>query len=324
MDPLVKIAFILCAERGVLERTSVLFARSLRQFGGRLRDAPIHTYAPRHGFDIGAGTKRDLEKLEVTHHYHPLNLRFPDYPLANKPFVAAFAERTLAADVIVFADSDMIVLSEPSALIIPEDHDVGIRPVDLKGIGVSDERDEEYPYWHDLYGVCGVKDKSFVKATVSGERIFSYWNTGLIASRTTKQLFSGWLENFTKVMSAGLIPKAGRHFVEQSSFAASALATKTRVFQLPNAYNYPIHLHAQLPITKKIKSLDDMVIIHYHSIFQRTGKYADNNPLAAFLNCNERSRWLIKQLKDTRIFPSSRLRRFVETFVRSFGASEQT
>lgn len=92
---------------------STLFALSLRRFGGRLNDIPIYSYAPRPGVDVGSRTRGYFEKLRVNHKHIPLNIKFQDYPLANKPLVAAYAEQNLEVDIIVFVDSDMLLFAEP-------------------------------------------------------------------------------------------------------------------------------------------------------------------------------------------------------------------
>ena len=61
------VAFILCTERGPLEQMSALFASSLSRFGGSLSDAPVYSYAPRIGHDVGSRTRKHFATLEVNH-----------------------------------------------------------------------------------------------------------------------------------------------------------------------------------------------------------------------------------------------------------------
>ena len=120
------LSFIICTERGYLEPMSVLFAMSLRTFGGALSSAPVFSFQPRPGYQISEETHRALADLDVEHHEILLNTRYSNDPLANKPLTAAFAEKELNHEYLVFADSDQIILNEPSALCLPAGFDVGL------------------------------------------------------------------------------------------------------------------------------------------------------------------------------------------------------
>jgi hypothetical protein len=309
------VAFILCTERGPLEQMSALFASSLRRFGGSLSDAPVYSYAPRLGHDVGSRTRKHFARLEVNHQHIPLNTEFKDYPLANKPLVAAYAELNLEADIIVFVDSDMLLFAEPSALMIPEKYDIALRPVDVKGIGVGNDQDREYGYWSHLFRICNVEEIAYVETTVDKKRIYSYWNSGLVASRRRRKIFSLWAENFKNVMRSGITPTRSTFFIEQSSLSASVLAAKANVYQLPNSYNYPIHLHHLMEPSKRIENLREMVTAHYHNIFRRDGKYVSHNPVSSFFNSDEHSTWLIKQLDALGVYPANRWRRLVLSYM---------
>ena len=118
--------------------------------------SPIFSYSPRPAEAPSERVQRELEALEVRLVLDVVNSRWPEYGFANKVVACADAERKLNAETIVFLDSDQVVLQEPSALRLPRDIDVAVRPVDRKFIGIGDEQDENYPYWNKLTGLPAI------------------------------------------------------------------------------------------------------------------------------------------------------------------------
>ncbi len=295
------LTFVLCTERGKLEGMSVLFARSLRAFGGALRDAPIFSCAPRPDRDVSDATKAAFRELGVRHEHVVLNTAYTDYPLANKPLASAYAERTLDSDLLVFVDSDMLVVGDLSYLLLPPECDASLRPVDLQGIGVSDEHDAEYPYWKSVSEILGIEEPSYVTTTVDKKRIVSYFNSGMAAVRRSAGLFSQWAANFEEVMARGLAP-SDPFYVEQSMFALTVMASGCAVCPLPPGYNYPIHLHDQMPAADRIDHFRDLQAIHYHTIFKPQNRPHYRNPLARFSMPKEQRAWVMKQTRETGVF----------------------
>src|SRR5690349_3095186 len=107
------IAFIMCTEGGSLEQESLLMAESFRRFTGGLKDAPIYSFQIREKNDVSKETIKALEAFRVEHRKVVLNHKYPDYPLANKPLLCAYAEQNIDADILVFLDSDLVFFSEP-------------------------------------------------------------------------------------------------------------------------------------------------------------------------------------------------------------------
>lgn len=307
-----RVCFIICTERGSLEKKSLLFARSLRKFGGALADADIHSFAPRAGRDVSSATKTRFQNVGVVHHHFPLNVRFAKFPYANKPLTMAYAERELDHDILVFCDSDQLVLGEPKAVMDCTDTAIKLRPVDLKGIGARDEDDEEFSYWRRLYEICGTNvPQHFVESTVDNQQLLPYWNAGFIPIRRNAGLAAIWSRNYTKVMEEGLAPKAGALYEEQSCLAATLVAEGVQVESLPNSYNYPIQFQEQLIDKYRIDDFAQFTTIHYHRIFDDHAKF---NPLDPYLDSSEKSEWIRTQLNATRVYQPSFLRRALQRF----------
>jgi hypothetical protein len=264
------VSFVICTERGSLERKSLLLCDSIRAFGGRFAQAPIYSYAPRPGHGVSAETQREFERLGVHHAEEPLNRRWSHYPLANKIVAAARTEEIAGTDRVVFLDSDKVFISEPTEIAGTGDFDLAVRPVDLKNIGISSFDDVEGAYWQGVYRRCGLGEVTErVTTTVDRETVMPYYNSGLVSVRRDRGLFARWLENFERVMAERVEPLHGLFFVEQSMLAASATAMGLSVRPLSPSYNYPIHLHNQMLPDLRIGRLEDAVTVHYHKVFDR-------------------------------------------------------
>jgi hypothetical protein len=264
------IAFIFCTEPGILEKKSVLFARSLRRFGGRLAAAPLHSFQPRDATPLSSGTRRTFRDLGVTHDTTELNRDFKHYGIGNKIFAAAHAEATIDASVLVFVDSDLLVLREPHELLLAPEKAAGVRPVDIKLAGSAGPGDDNEGYWRQLYEICGVPDGYFVTTTVTGERIRAYWNAGIVAVRRSRGIFSAWENNFLKVAGAGLSYLPNRLLFEDQTSLAATLCSQVpaqEITTFSSGYNYPVHLYAKRD--GPTPGIGDVAMAHYHHLLER-------------------------------------------------------
>lgn len=292
-----EISIIICTEKGKLEKKSMLLVESFRKYGGPLRKAPIYSYQPRKGREVGTQTKRFFKRNNVSLIGLPLNTDYHNYPLANKIYASSHAEKTLNSDILVFVDSDMFFLNEPSEFLIPNGYDATLRPVDWKIIGAENEKDPNWAYWKKLYNLLEVKEYSFVTTSIDRKKILPYWNTGHIAVRREKSIFQNWEKNFHKAMKHGLTPFSGLFFVEQSVLAATISALRCRVKTFSSFYNYPIHLQKIIPVPcQKAFSLDKIVSAHYHRIFEDGSAEDILKPMMDVKN--PKSRWLASKLKS--------------------------
>lgn len=290
-----RISIIICTERGELEKMSMLLVASIRKFGGSLKKVPIYSYQPRKGLGVNERTKKFFLKNDVTLISEILNIDHHDYPLANKIYASSHAERNIESEILVFLDSDIFFLDEPSEFLIPTGYDAVLRPVDSKNVGAENEEDPNWEYWRELYGITGVRDHSYINTSVDRKRILLYWNSGHMVVRKEKGVFQQWEENFHKVMRLGLRPGDGLFYVEQSVFAATVSALECRIKTFSPYYNYPIHLQQRIPDTdEKANSVHDIVSAHYHKIF-RDGFARDI--LGPMIDTGHpKDRWLVRNL----------------------------
>jgi len=264
-----KVEIIICTEKGYLESTSKLLISSLREFGGDFRDVPIFSYQPRKKFKISNKTIAFFEKNNVEYVDIELNKDFFSYPLANKPLACAHREMNTNADVLIFLDSDVFFLNEPSEFTEFKNADVILRPVGGKNIGAENSGDKNAIYWNRLYELLNVKNHGYTITVVTNEDIWEYYNTGHIVTLTKNNLFKTWNDNFIKVMDAGIKPDQGLFFVEQSVFAATVSQMELKIKHFSKEYNYPVTSDGKIKNNKYlVSSFDSLVSLHYHEMFK--------------------------------------------------------
>jgi hypothetical protein len=265
-----RIAFLLCAERGRLEDQAVLLVRSIRRFAGRHRDAPVYVFQPRRGMEVSPGTRDGLAASSAFLVDEPLNTTCPDYPIANKVFASAWAEENVDADVLAFLDTDSIMTAEPAALELAPGIDAAVRPVDRKRFGSAGEGDEHELFWRSLYRLCDVGGEPRVCTTVDGEPIRAYFNAGLVVARPGACLFGQWRDDLMRLLAANLVPAGGdREFFDQFALAATLGRAFERVAILSWQYNYPLPLRRLLPPPARDAPLETLIHVHYHQWFHR-------------------------------------------------------
>ena len=271
------IAFIMCTEGGgQLEKESPLMVESFRKFTGNFKECPIYSFQVRDKCDVSSETVLKLEAFGVKHEKILLNTKYPDYPLANKPLLCAYAEQTIDADILVFLDSDLVFFSEPNELILSTEYDVGIRPEHHKMIGSEGAFDSNDAYWMNLYEIAGVNNiNQFVTTTVDQKKIRAFWNSGIVAVRRNLGIFTAWKHTIEKLLEEGTSITKENWYFEQSALSATICATTNKVFHFSPGYNYPIHSHNLMPETERLNSFEEIVCIHDHLFRSRKEKYRE-------------------------------------------------
>ena len=299
------IAFIFCTEGGgQLEKESLLMSESFRRFTGSFKDAPLYSFQVREKSDVSPETVSQLEALGVKHQKVILNTKYPDYPLANKPLLCAYAEQTLEADILVFLDSDLVFFSEPKEFRLPAEYDVGIRPEHHRMIGSEGAADPNDDYWMQLYAIAGVEDMSqFVTTTVDKKKVRAFWNSGLVAVRSKLGIFTAWKQTIEQLLEEGTSITKENWYYEQSALSATICAKTSKVFQFSPGYNYPVHSHNGMPEPERLNSFEEIVCIHDHLFRPRKETYRERTWVKTLKRMKEfdrstpKYRWLYEYLQ---------------------------
>jgi hypothetical protein len=257
-----EVAFLIRVARGKLESQSVLFADSVRTWGGGLAGVPVYAFTS----PDDAPSERTIERLralDVDHVDLRLDTPYRDPPVLNKVFVSAWAERELEHDVLAFVDSDTVFLGEPRELTL-DGSVAAAKPVgNSRTAGSTGPGDPNEPYWQLVYDVLGVRSWPFVTTGVDRARIRAYWNTGLIAARREAGLFQAWERALVRLFESGCVFKKPV-LMEQVAWAGVIADIHDRVRILPEEYNYPLPKRTLLPPGVRDLELDDLVHVHYH------------------------------------------------------------
>lgn len=267
------LAFITCIESGLLETKSLLLYESIRRYGGRFSQCPIYGFSPRVGHGIAPETKKRLQELGVEYIDLVLNTEFAYFPYGNKNFATAYVENQQKHEFLVFLDSDTIFFREPTALELADNYDVAVRPVSWKSTCTSGSPDDPYDhYWHLLCKYCGVDYESIplIQTFVQGVEIKACYNSGLVAVRANKGIFSKWRDDLVNILRRGIEPKQGKAEVtDQSTLSTAIWGITNRVQILEPVYNYPIRSIDGQQTLIQFNSSHPLIHIHYHRMFNQ-------------------------------------------------------
>lgn len=285
------LAFVICVESGSLEEQAVLFAESIREWGGTHAESRIVSVEPRGPSGLAEATLAELERLGVEHHSEELNADFPKYPIANKVFTAAWAEENLVDDVVAVCDTDTFFVNDPVRLAL--EHGAAARPVGQKKRGSTGPGDENDAYWERLYELCGVGERPFTETTRAGIKIRAYFNSGLLSVRREEGFLAQWRQDFLTLMEAKHFPEDGRRNMDQLALAATMARNWGRVEILDAPYNYMLRRRPKMPEPDRSLPLEDLVQVHYRKWFHVPG-FIDQ--LKPEIPDGERLRWLKERL----------------------------
>jgi hypothetical protein len=287
------LAFLLCVEGGRLEEEARLLCRSIRRYGGCYGGAAIHTFAPRRGRAVGAETRAALRDLGAVHHTEVLNDALPDLGTLNKVFVCARAEEILAEDVLVFLDSDTVLVGEPLELDLPDGVDGAVRPAESEALNSRGPDDPRDGYWRELYRQLDLPGRPFVE-TELGNRARAFFSAGLVAVRRSAGLFRSWLSDFWRLVRRPHVPPGCMHRMDEVALAATLVRVFDRVRVLDGRYNYLVYRRSRMPSPWREAGLEDLVHLHYRQCFHAPGYLRSLDP--PFDPASETLQWLERQL----------------------------
>ena len=222
------LGFVACIEAGVLERQALLLFESIRTYGGCFAGCPIYALSPRAGLGASRATRRRLDALGVEYRDEVLNTECLDYGSSNRVVAAAHVEETTTHEVLVVLDSDTLLLREPEAFRRPEDVDVALRPVDVKGICTSGPDDPLDEYWRRLCATCAVDYDTipWIRSYVDDARCKASYNGGLVVVRRERAILRRWWDYFLASVRAGLRPRREAVPLRSSTGFVSAAASR--------------------------------------------------------------------------------------------------
>jgi hypothetical protein len=247
---------------------------SLEDFGGDLFRAPLIIVHP----DSLEATDEDAALLRLPDvrmvSFH-MSREERDFPLSAVAIGAAAAEKTVTGKTenLVWLLEDTLVLKSPSAFVLPAGMQYAYRPVHHANIG-SVWKSPPDDFWTAIYHHCKVAQNHLfpMDTCVRDTMIRPYFNAGCQVTRPQNGLFSSWCESFRHLyrhpdFRPFLANPLYRIFMHQAVLAGVVLSSfsPSQLHELPESYNYPLHLHTEYPSEFRPKKLNELVTCRYET-----------------------------------------------------------
>jgi len=284
------ITFVVCVEPGhrLEYKAAALFLTMRRNFGS-MANAPVWAYSPRPGVNVAPWIREVMDHFEIRHITEPLNARWVDYPLANKPLALAHAEQHCDTEYVVFLDSDILAWREPVDFLLPDGIDLSFVIDGTKTTASAGPGDPFEEYWMRLYDLVGASERPFVTTLLSGERVRGTWNSGVVPLRRSARIACHWRDAMVEMLENDFAPRAASYLRENNLLSALTAAYYGRFRELSFAYNYPVQNWDRM--TAKGIAPEHAVLWHYQPFFDRSFR--------RFAERLDRSRTLADRLRLT-------------------------
>jgi len=233
----INIAFATYAETEEQFRHVRFLAESIRQFTGKMKEAPIYVYVPENS---------DLDIIKFEKELKPLGVEVklsqtPEDALwfyyAGKTFAAGVAETVLAgkADILVWMDDDTIILEEPLEFYLDSGISLAYRPVMHNRSGTLYNAEPD-AFWSRIYDNLKIKNEDLFAMTTPADKqkIKAYFNAGLIVVRPERGILRKWGEDFKILYQDTVLAKMCQTDIDKRIFLRSLRQFKKRSSGLAN------------------------------------------------------------------------------------------
>jgi hypothetical protein len=264
------ITFVACIEAGLLEAMTSTLLASLRLFGGALAPSPFYAVVPRLGAPLQRRTRELLEALDC----RLLSIRpssaYTWYHFLNKAHAVAAVERLATTEFVAFLDSDLLVLQEPTDLLLGSDYDFAA--VGERGSIESSRPDDYYgALWSGLTKTVGLRfDKlPLLRDDAASESTRLFWNSGVFVFRRSLPIGVRYRDCTTALLDARIASRdSGIHWFEQVSLGFAMLQAGLRWKALPRSYNFSVHGWGK-GLAASAQDLEQVKLLHYHNALER-------------------------------------------------------
>jgi len=278
-NPQTRVIFASFAQSNGSLRNTMILAKSIRRFGGSMRDQPIVIYIPHEWDDPNQKYLDGLRALNVDIRRSKAPESSLWFYYARKVYAAAQAEREAEgrSSILVWMDEDTIFLKNPSDLVLEHDIVFGYRPVmhNRSGSALSEAPDE---FWSRVYEVLSVPDSLFFPMVTVADKVTirPYFNAGLLAVRPEKAILRRWVDDFEKLYTDSTLAEMCRNDVEKRIFIHQAalvagplhLLKHDEMIELPDTYNYPLFFKEMFGAPEEFDSIENVVTLRHESYFR--------------------------------------------------------
>jgi len=240
--------------------------RSLRENGGEYCNSEV--------FVIFTSPILDLTHLRCFPGIHLLlsdmKQEYADFPLAIKAFAAAQAERILqnSSATLAWFDPETIIINPPYGLIPQGDDKVIAQPVFCTNNISMSPGEPINDYWGPIYDYLDVNCSKIpvIESLIDRKQMLAYYNCEIISVRASEKIFEDWAEVMDKLLSdsdyaVGVCNTPLRKlFLHQAVLSAVLVkkAGRSMTGSLSLKYGYPLHAWKEIPVEKRIVSLNEL------------------------------------------------------------------
>ena len=255
----------------VTVKNAVLFIKSIREFGGTMKDTPIYVMND-------ALAQLDLSLLclpGVSTFDIDIQPEHRTFPFSRKVHACATAEKLLdgKSATMLYFDTEMLAFSSFETLKLHNDYDISLRPVMLLNtVGQSPESSVD-GYWKTIYRDAGIDSIQVptIRAYVDEKDIRFYINCEVMTLRPELGICREWQKNFVKrlddmqFMQAFCNDQLHAIFLHQAVLSAVILTkvSQNKIQWIPDKTVYSVLLHDRLPVHKRIATLNSVAIAGY-------------------------------------------------------------
>lgn len=284
----IKMAIVMCVESPSDERSAVMLIKSIREFGGGLKDSPVYVFQN----NAEENPCYELKKMAGIN-VLPLEIdpAAKDYLFAAKVYACAQAEKLLLGKVenLVWFDNQCYVLASLDGLVLQDGKSVAMRPVHLvNNIGI-DPNNPVDEFWGRIYKETGVDPQKVptVETFVDGKKIRFYINCQILPLRPEIGIGREWEMLFTKLVKDKEFQKSCCSDVPHQIFLHQAVLSavinskipESGLQWLPVPNGYTLNLHEKLPPEKKLAKMNDVKYLICDTIQQRRPDWLDIMPV---------------------------------------------
>ena len=291
------ITFAFLVTAGEAEGQALLLTRSIRAFAGIYDSAPVQVLFPTKGVELSPDTTAELKNLAVQLLPFEVEPQALAFPFGAKVFAAAAAEKYAVgqSDLLVWLDTDSIVIQEVTDLVIDDNKALGYRPVDHTLIA-SRYAEPVDNYWQLIYLKCAVPDDQIFPMTTSVDMVTirPYFNAGMLVTRPESGVLRQWADTFNRLYRLPIFPPFYQQnelyqiFFHQAVLSGVILTSveQEALHTLPHLVNYPLHMHADYPAERRPATMNELVTCRYDTAFQNAdwrGTITVDEPLKSWL-----------------------------------------
>jgi len=267
-----KLLFAAYAESADELQDTKLLAESIRTFGGEHRNSSMRVYHPGNIILDNHRILVDLVLMQV----EVCTIDIPEEAdrlfYAGKPFAAARAESDMRdkADILVWIDTDTVMLDEPSDFCLEPEISLAYKTVmhNRSGSLFGAAPDE---YWRRIYSVLEIEEEQLFPMVTwaDHQKIRAYFHAGLLVVRPEKKILGAWADCFRKLYTDKTLAALCRAdrvknvFLHQTALVGAILPRLKReqMTELSDQYNYPVFFDKKYASEIVFDRLDDVVTL---------------------------------------------------------------